>query len=241
MDVVLIVLAALYGAVAGALLPRARYRLCVEPGAEWRSWGPCGHPVGGWAGRARCGVCGEGYGVPVLVPLVVAVLVCAGLAAGTGARPELAVWLAAAPAGVLLAGVDRSVHRLPDVLTLPLAAGLAAGLGLAALIPGAAGSWRNALLGAAVLGGGYGALFLLHPAGLGLGDVKLAAALGCALGWYGWPAVVLGTLAGLLSGSLYGSALLVTRRAGRGAAIPFGPFLLAGAWAGVIAGGWGAV
>ncbi|MGW1071407.1 prepilin peptidase [Streptomyces sp. NPDC002537] len=237
MDVLLTFLAALYGALAGAALPRARYRLSVEPELPWRSAGPCGHALAGWLGRGRCGQCGERYAPGALWWAGVTGLVCAGLAAAVGARPELVVWLLAAPVAALLAGVDWSVRRLPDVLTLPLAAGAAALLGAAALIPGAAGSWPRALLGGLVLGGGYFTLFLIHPGGMGFGDVKLAVGLGCALGWYGWQVLFLGAFAGLLLGSLYGAGLLLTRRAGRGAALAFGPFMIAGAWLGLLLGG----
>ncbi|MGA5130516.1 prepilin peptidase [Streptomyces olivoreticuli] len=237
MDALLIVLAALYGAVAGVLLPRARYRLSVEPEEPWRSAGSCGHALAGWLGRGRCGECGERYAPGAPWWAAATALVCAGLAAVVGARPELAVWLLAAPVAVLLAAVDRSVRRLPDVLTLPLAAGVAALLGLAALIPGSAGSWPGALLGGPVLGGCYLALFLIHPSGMGFGDVKLAVGLGCALGWYGWQVLLLGAFAGLLLGSLYGTALLLTRRAARGTALALGPFMLAGAWLGLLLGG----
>ncbi len=231
----LIVVGALYGAVAGALVPRARYRLAVEPEEEWRAVGECGHAVGGWAGPARCGVCGGRYGPGALWPAGVTAVLCGGLAAAVGVRPELGVWWAAVPVGVLLAAVDWSVRRLPDVLTLPLALGVAALLGVGALIPGAAGSWPRALLGGLALGGAYLALYLLHPSGLGFGDVKLALGLGCALGWYGWWVLVLGAFAGLLLGSLYGMGLMITRRA---AVMPLGPFLLAGAWLGVAGGGY---
>ncbi|MBB5117270.1 hypothetical protein AF335_25885 [Streptomyces eurocidicus] len=237
MDALLVVLAAVYGAVAGRAVARARYRLSVEPAEPWRSAGPCGHAVGGWLGRSRCGVCGAGYGGGARWPAVATALGCAGLAAASGTRPELLVWLLAAPVVVLLAAVDRSVRRLPDVLTLPLAAGVAASLGAVALIPGAAGSWAGALLGGLAMGGGYLALFLIHPGGMGFGDVKLALGLGCALGWYGWPVLFAGAFAGLLLGSLYGTALLVTRRAGRGTALAFGPFMIVGAWLGVLLGG----
>ncbi|MFC4516780.1 prepilin peptidase [Streptomyces ehimensis] len=240
MDVVLIAVAAVYGALAGVLTRRARFRLAVEPEEGWRSTAPCGHAVGGWVGAARCGACGERYGpgapAPPWWPAVMTAVVCGGLAAAVGIRPELAVWLLAVPVGVVLAGVDRQVHRLPDVLTLPLAAGTALLLGAASLIPGAAGSWPRALLGGLALGGGYLALFLLHPSGMGFGDVKLAAGLGCALGWYGWWPLLQGALAGLLLASCYGNALRITHRVPRGASIPLGPFLIAGAWAGVLAG-----
>ncbi len=76
-----------------------------------------------------------GYAPGALAPLVT-VLVCVALAAATGARPELVGWLVLAPVAVLLAVVDRRVHRLPDVLTLPLAAAAVLLLGGAALLPG---------------------------------------------------------------------------------------------------------
>jgi leader peptidase (prepilin peptidase)/N-methyltransferase len=168
---------------------------------------------------------------------MVTALVCAALAAATGPRPEAVVWLLAAPVGVLLALVDHRVHRLPDVLTLPLAAATAVLLGLAALLPGAAGSWPTALFGGLALGAAYFVLFLVNPSGMGFGDVKLALALGAVLGWYGWSVLVVGAFAGLLYGAVYGLGLVVLRRAGRRSAIPLGPFMLGGAFTGLLLGG----
>ncbi|MCK8681585.1 prepilin peptidase, partial [Streptomyces lichenis] len=174
--------------------------------------------------------------IPTPLPVLTSSLLSGLLAAATGPRPELVAWLAAVPVAVLLASVDLAVHRLPDRLTLPLAAGLAALLGGAALLPGHAGSWSGALLGGLVLGTGYAVLFLLNPAGLGFGDVKLALALGTALGWYGWPVLFAGTFAGFLLGAVYGLTLIALRRADRKSAIPFGPFMLGGALLGVLLG-----
>jgi leader peptidase (prepilin peptidase)/N-methyltransferase len=235
-EFLLSVAAALWGAVAGALLPRAAYRFSTPAGEPWRDDCPGGHPVPGWIGRGRCARCAEPSYGPAVLPAVVTAVVCAALAVATGPRPELGVWLLLAPFGVLLAVVDLRVQRLPDPLTLPLAAAALALLGLAALLPGHAGHWRTALYGALALGAGYFVLFLVHPGGMGFGDVKLALGMGAVLGWYGWAAVLLGTFAGFLSGALYGGALVVARRAGRRSAIPFGPFLLAGAFAGVLVG-----
>ncbi len=161
---------------------------------------------------------------------------CAALAWATGPRPELAVWLLSAPLLVLLATVDVRVHRLPDRLTLPLAAAVPVLLGGVALLPGHAGSWKTALLGGLVLGGAYLVLFLINPNGLGFGDVKLALPLGVALGWYGWDVLFVGGFAGFLLGAAYGLGLIVLRRAGRKTAIPFGPFMIAGAAAGLLLG-----
>ncbi|MEU2716121.1 A24 family peptidase [Streptomyces sp. NPDC007205] len=249
--------AALWGALAGALLPRAAYRFAVPSGEPWRDHCPDGHPLRGWIGRTGCGACGgEGHGqekghgqgkgqgqgqrTEVLPAALATALTCAALAAATGTRPELAVWLLLAPVGVLLAVVDLRVQRLPDPLTLPLAGAALALLGLAALLPEHAGHWLTALYGALALGAGYYALYLINPAGMGFGDVKLAVGVGAVLGWYGWSTVLLGAFAGFLLGALYGGALVVVRRAGRKSVIPFGPFLLAGALAGLLIGAYAA-
>ncbi|MFF2125255.1 prepilin peptidase [Streptomyces olivochromogenes] len=294
----LTVLAALWGAAAGLLVPRAAYRFAVEPDEAWRTRCPDGHVLtgaaGGWLGLARCPDCAQdlrdlrtsrsapgdagrvpgdagrargdagrvpgdagwvtggagrvpgdaptayryGPGTP-LVALITAGA-CAGLALATGARPELAVWLLLAPLGVLLAVVDFRVQRLPDVLTLPLAGLALVLLGVMALVPEHAGEWPTALFGSLVLGGAYFLLFLVNPNGMGFGDVKLALGIGAVLGWYGWGTVVLGTFAGFLFGGLYGLGLVLMRRAGRKTSIPFGPFLIAGAYVGLLIGAYAA-
>ena len=262
MTALLIAVAALWGAVTGALLPRAAYRFSVPSEEPWRRTCPAGHPLGGWLGRANCRTCGGGqsYGPggpllaksyrPGVAPLAksyrpgglllptVTALVCAGLAAATGTRPELAVWLLLAPVGVLLAAVDLRVRRLPDPLTLPLAAAALALLGLVSLVPEHAGSWPHALYGALALGAGYWLLWRINPGGMGFGDVKLALGAGAVLGWYGWDTVLLGTFAGFLLGALWGGVLVLAGRAGRKTAIPFGPFLIAGAYAGLLIGAY---
>ncbi|MER6994303.1 A24 family peptidase [Streptomyces sp. NPDC000410] len=254
----MLIAAALWGAGAGALVPRAAYRLSVEPEQGWRDACPAGHPITGpargWLGVARCASCAVAapaeespgpdasaspYRPSPLVPVLTA-LVCAALVAVVGPRPEAAVWVLLAPVAVLLATVDRNVHRLPDQLTLPLAAAAACLLAVAALLPGAAGSWPTALLGGLVLGGGYFVLFLINPNGMGFGDVKLALSLGIALGWYGWPVLFVGAFAGFVFGSAYGLGLIVLRKAGRKTAIPFGPFMIAGALVGLVLGALGA-
>ncbi|MFF8915443.1 prepilin peptidase [Streptomyces sp. NPDC015032] len=263
MYAMLTVSAALWGAAAGLLVPRAAYRFSVDPEDAWRDTCPAGHALTGaargWLGSTRCAPCaavpvpaggepgapdaGENgprtavrYAPGVLVPVVTA-LVCAVLAAGTGLRPELAVWLLLAPVAVLLATVDRRVHRLPDRLTLPAAGAVTVLLGAAALLPEHGGSWRSALLGGAVLGAFYFLLFLINPNGMGFGDVKLALSLGVALGWYGWAVVFAGGFAGFLLGAVYGFGLMVLKRAGRKTGIPFGPFMITGALLGLLLGG----
>ncbi|MET9604677.1 A24 family peptidase [Streptomyces sp. NPDC006512] len=241
MGILAAILAATYGAAAGLLLPRAAYRLSVPSQEPWRTHCPDGHPVPGWLGPARCAEhrCGAPSNRAATAAAVTAA-VCAALAAAAGPRPETGVFVALAPVLVLLALVDLAVHRLPDVLTLPLAAATAALLGAAALLPGAAGSWRLALLGGGALAAAYLVLFLINPAGMGLGDVKLALPLGVALGWYGWGVWAAGAFLGFLYGALYGLSLVLRGRATRKAGFAFGPFMTAGALTGVLLGGFGA-
>ncbi|POX41674.1 prepilin peptidase [Streptomyces sp. Ru73] len=80
MHPLLTVLAAGYGAAAGLLVPRAAYRLAVEPEEDRRATCPRGHlitgPARGWLGLARCP---DGAGVPRGAE--------AALAAADGATP----------------------------------------------------------------------------------------------------------------------------------------------------------
>lgn len=86
--------------------------------------------------------------------------------------------------------------------------------------------WLVAALGA---GGFYLVMALIYPAGLGMGDVKLAAFMGAWLGWN----VVVALFAGSMLAALPAIAiLLVMGTAGRKVGLPFAPFLAAG---GVIA------
>jgi leader peptidase (prepilin peptidase)/N-methyltransferase len=71
--------------------------------------------------------------------------------------------------------------------------------------------------------------WVLSPAGIGLGDVKLLALLGLVLGWFGWGALVAGLFLGLVVGSAVALALMAAGRAGLRTAVPFGPPLIAGA------------
>lgn len=150
-----------------------------------------------------------------------------------------------AAVAVALALIDLAVHRLPDAIVLPSYPVVAALLALASWNPGGGSDW-GALLRAGIGGTGlltfYLAAALIHPAGMGLGDVKLAGVLGMVLAWFGWGAFAVGATAAFLLGALFSVGLLVTGRAGRTSGIPFGPWMLLGAFAGITAGqpvaGW---
>ena len=79
---------------------------------------------------------------------------------------------------------------------------------------------------AAVGGGFYLALALVYPAGLGMGDVKLATFLGA---WLGWEVLVALFLASMLALAPALAILLRRGAAGRKTALPYAPFMALGA------------
>ncbi len=137
-------------------------------------------------------------------------------------------WLAAC--AVPLAVIDATTRRLPDWLTIPAWAGT-----LALLAPAGWPAFERALFGGLALAGFYLALVLISPSGLGLGDVKAAASIGTLLAWQSWRLLIIGGFAGFLLAAVYGIALLASGRATRKQQIPFGPFMLAGAFAVILA------
>jgi leader peptidase (prepilin peptidase)/N-methyltransferase len=137
---------------------------------------------------------------------------------------------------VALAAIDLDVRRLPDPIVLPAYAVGAVLLGGADLLRGdlvTAGVAAAAAGASAVL---FAILWFVKPGGMGLGDVKLAGVLGLFLGQLGLAQAVVGIAGGFLLGGAFGIALLLIGAAKRGTAIPFGPWMLAGAWTGVLAG-----
>lgn len=64
---------------------------------------------------------------------------------------------------------------------------------------------------------------------MGFGDVKLAGVLGLYLGYLGWSHIFAGTFVAFLLGGLWSLFILAARRGTLRSAIPFGPFMLAGA------------
>ena len=71
---------------------------------------------------------------------------------------------------------------------------------------------------------------------MGVDSASGAVVLGAALGWTGWGSVAVGVFAAFFLGGFVGIALMLTRRATRTTAIPFGPFMLIGAWIGIVLG-----
>jgi leader peptidase (prepilin peptidase) / N-methyltransferase len=170
----------------------------------------------------------------VAPPALAVEVITGGLLAALAARVHPGLVLAAACwlalCAVPLAFIDAAVRRLPDLLTGVAFAGTALLLLAAAA---ASGDWpvlARACLGGLALSGFYLVLALVSPSGMGLGDVKAAAGLGTMLAWWGWGALIAGGFAGFLLAAVYGIALLISGRATRKQQIPFGPFMITGAF-----------
>ncbi len=137
----------------------------------------------------------------------------------------MALWLFWS--GVCLSIIDIEHRILPDIITIP---GIFVGLFLNSFDKNI--GFIPALLGALVGGGGLWLLrkiymLLRHKEGMGLGDVKYLALLGASLGTIGViHTLFLSCILGSVIGILYG----IYRKQGLNVAIPFGPFLAAGAF-----------
>ncbi len=150
------------------------------------------------------------------------------------------VCVALTPVGVALAYVDWHTRLLPTRIVLPATvAVVVAGLGGWA-VTGDPDDVVRAFLGLLIGRSIYWVLWFIHSAGMGFGDVRLAALLGFTLAYLGWGEFAVGMYAGFLIFGIPGLALAVIRwdRSLLKAAYPFGPFMLIGAVIGVLTGPW---
>ena len=192
-------------------------------------------PVAGWVLlRGRCADCRTP--ISTRYPLVEAItgalfLLVTWRAVQLGQEAALPALLSFTALGVALSGIDLDTRRLPDALVLPAYPVLGTLLVAAAA---ARGDWEAAVragAGAVVLFGFFFALALIHPAGMGFGDVKLAGVIGLVLGYLSWSALAIGAFAGFFLGAVVGVVVMAVGTAGRKTALPFGPFMVAGALA----------
>ena len=243
----LIVLSALIGLLIGSFLNVVIYRVprgesvnkprshC--PGCNTEIAPRDNVPVLSWLVlRGRCRHCGEPISIRYPAVELLTALVFGSLAAKFGGSWALPAFLYLAAVGIALAFIDYDTKRLPNVLTLP--SYLIAPLLL--LIPSAVdGVWPDfvrALAGGAILYAFYFLLAFIYPAGMGFGDVKLSGVLGIYLAWLGWGTLVVGAFLGFLLGGLGGIALMVFTKAGRKTKIPYGPYMIVGAYVAIFVG-----
>lgn len=244
---VLVLVCAIFGLIVGSFLNVVIWRVprgeslvsprsqCPHCGADIRARDNV--PVLSWLLlRGRCRDCQAAISAryPMVEAGTAAVFVI--LALRFGWSPVLPAFLYLGAIGVALTMIDLDVKRLPNAIVLPSYGVAAVLLGIAAIVTTDPRSFVGALLGMAALFLLYFMLVLVHPAGMGFGDVKLAGVLGLYLGWLGWAEVAVGGFLGFLFGGVVGAGMMLVRKAGRKSQLPFGPFMLIGALAAIL---WG--
>ena len=212
--------------VLGWLLLRSRARCCgtrisvryplVEAGSA-AAFGWTGHWVAGHAASPDWPLHGHDLAHPAAVTALVAML-----------------YLVAA--GIALALIDIDTFRLPFWIVVPswyVAGVLLVGAALLAGNPAAA---VRAVLGGLALWVFFRLMHALYEKGMGYGDVRLAGLLGGYLAWLGWDVLVVGAFAGFFVGAVGGVAAILLKGAGLKSAIPYGPYMILGAWLGLVFG-----
>ena len=205
--------------------PRSR---CPKCGTELASRDNI--PVLSWLLlRGRCRTCGEPISAryPLIELATAALFVAAGIRFPTSwALPGYLVLFAALLA---ISAIDLERYIIPNRIVYPTLFIAIPLMVAAALAEGEPERIRTATIGSLAA---FVAMFVVHfisPKGMGFGDVRLAAVIGLFLGWIDLTLVLLGMLLGFLLASVIGIGLLLTKRRGRKDAVPFGPFLAAGA------------
>ncbi len=191
-------------------------------------------PIVGWLLlRGSCRSCGE----PISPLYPVLELTTAVLIAGAFWRTSdpwnafaLAALLALMPA---VSAIDIAHRIIPNAIMYPSLVAFPVFLGVAAAA-GAPVDLPRMAIGFAAFGGGL-FLIALVSGGMGMGDVKLAALIGLVLGALGLRFVGVAAGAAIALGGIGAIVALASGR-GRKSAIPFGPYLAAGA---VVAAFWG--
>lgn len=232
-----IIIAAVIGLCVGSFLNVVVHRLprgenLNQPGSHCPS---CGHavrpydniPVVSWLIlQGRCRDCANPISAryPLLEALTGALWAAVVLAKWDDPA-QVALGLVLVTLMVAVVPIDIEHKLILNKMTYP-AAVLALAIGLA-LDPG----YLPEQLIAAVAAGGFFLLAALaYPKGMGLGDVKLATVMGLYLGRAVGPAILIALIAGVLVG------VIVIRRHGRKAGVPFGPFLALGSVIALFAG-----
>jgi leader peptidase (prepilin peptidase)/N-methyltransferase len=137
--------------------------------------------------------------------------------------------------GVALALVDWRTTLLPTRIIAPTYALVVAMVLVAAVLEWDWQGLARAGMGWLLMGGVFVLLWVVYPAGMGYGDVRLSGVLGIALGHLGWQQLLVGSYSGFLIGGVGGAVLAVLKIVER-KRFPFGPFMLLGALLGVAAG-----
>jgi len=228
-----IALAAVSGLCLGSFLNVVAYRLpagrsLVAPASACPGCGVAirpydNVPVVSWLVLGgHCRACDTSISprYPLTEALTGALFAAVVIAEGASRAIWLDLILVAALVAITL--IDLEHRIIPNRILAPLA--LAAVVLTAVLQPHLLG---ERLIAGAAAGGFLLAAVFAYPAGMGMGDVKLAAVMGLVLGRAVAPAMFIA----LIAGTVFGIAVMARKgvRDGRKTKVPFGPFLALGA------------
>ena len=178
--------------------------------------------------KGRCRSCGEPISSRYPLVELLTAAAFAAVALTQGLEDELVVQLPFVAVLIAVGAIDLDHRIVPNRILVPAALYAVA---VSAIVR--PGELPELLIAGA---GAFGALLLAalaYPAGMGMGDVKLAGVMGLYLGL----AVIPALLVAFLAGTVVGVAKLVRHGAeARKQGVPFAPFLALGGLAGVLAG-----
>lgn len=142
------------------------------------------------------------------------------------------------PVAVALSVIDWHTRLLPRVIVVPATLAAILVVTVVGLATGEREALVRALLAMVLVRSFFWLLWRIHAAGMGFGDVRLAALVGLALGWLGWGVVAIGVWVGFVVFALPGLVLAIARRdrALLRKPFPYGPFMVLGALVGLV---WG--
>jgi leader peptidase (prepilin peptidase)/N-methyltransferase len=182
----------------------------------------------------------EGQPEPSMKRRVFVTVLTGALFGATAARFDdswlLPAYLVLTGALVALAVIDFETYLLPNRIVYPLSVAMLALLALGTLADGNLDDYVRGLIAGVVAFAVFFVLHLVSPRSMGFGDVKLSFTLGLALGVLGWGEMILGLFLGFLYGAVIGLVLIATKVRGKSQAVPFGPFLAAGAITAILVG-----
>jgi leader peptidase (prepilin peptidase)/N-methyltransferase len=165
--------------------------------------------------------------------------VCGGLlGAATGLDWPLLWLVPLVPVAVALSVIDWHTRLLPRVVVIPATLAAIALVVVVGLATDERDAVVRALVGMVVARSFFWVLWFVRSAGMGFGDVRLAAPVGLVLGWEGWGALVIGLWVGFMAFALPGLVLAIVKRDRSllRKPFPYGPFMVVGALVGLV---WG--
>lgn len=169
---------------------------------------------------------------------VVAAVVGALLGWATGLDWSLLWLVPLVPIGVALSVVDWHTRLLPRIVVIPATLAAILLVVVVGLATGERDAVVRALVSMVLARSLFWVLWSIRSAGMGFGDVRLAAPIGLVLGWVGWGALAVGVWVSFILFAVPALVVIVARRDTSllKRSFPFGPFMLAGAVVGLV---WG--